>query len=337
MSKSCCHEPGQPDWKRSRTLWSIVALAIIWVASTSLPGLEVFRGVLEHDFDVMFWPLLAGLVVGGSVDAFIPSSWIMAILSGKRKRNLIYSVGFGFLMSSCSHGLLAIAMQLYKKGASRAAVISFLLASPWANLAMTFLLIGFFKFWGIVIILGAIVIAFITGFVFQKIDQRGVLGPALEMAHQEMISVSGWWSDLRAKSFFAHVRGVARGTLNLSEMVLPWIALGVFLAAVSATVVPQEWFKSYLGPDLRGLFATLGLASVIEVCSEGMSFLAFELYKQTGAMGNAALFLMAGVATDLTEISLIWKNLGWKSAALMMVIAIPQIVLLGWLINLATT
>lgn len=312
-------------------------MGVIWVASTSLPGLEVFRGVLEHDFDVMLWPLLAGLIVGGAVDAWIPSSWIMAILSGKRKRNLIYSVGFGFLMSSCSHGLLAIAMQLYKKGASRASVISFLLASPWANLAMTFLLIGFFKFWGIVIIVGAIVIAFITGFVFQKIDQRGVLGPALEIAEQEMISVSSWWRDLRAKSFFAHIRGIARGTLNLSEMVLPWIALGVFLAAVSATVVPQEWFKSYLGPDLRGLFATLGLASVIEVCSEGMSFLAFELYKQTGAMGNAALFLMAGVATDLTEISLIWKNLGWKSAALMMVIAIPQIVLLGWLINLATT
>ncbi len=83
--------------------------------------------------------------------------------------------------------------------------------------------------------------------------------------------------------------------------------------------------------------ATLGLATVIEVCSEGMSFLAFEIYKQTGALGNAAVFLMAGVATDLTEVSLIWKNLGWKSAALMILIAVPQIIFLGWVINLATT
>jgi len=39
----------------------------------------------------------------------------------------------------------------------------------------------------------------------------------------------------------------------------------------------------------------------------------------------------------LTEITLMWKNLGWKSAVLMMLIAIPQIVFLGWAINLATT
>lgn len=337
MSKSCCHEPQQSGWTKSKALWSIVALGVIWVVSTSFSGLVAFRGVLEHDFQVMLLPLIAGLVVGGAVDAFIPSSWIMAILSGKRKRNLIYSVGLGFLMSSCSHGLLAIAMQLYKKGASRAAVVSFLLASPWANLAMTFLLIGFFKIWGIVIVFAAIFIALITGFIFQKIDQRGLLGISEERAAQEMISATNWWRNLREKNFWVHLRGIARGTLNLSEMVLPWIALGVFLAALSATLVPQEWFKSYLGPDLRGLFATLGLASVIEVCSEGMSFLAFELYKQTGAMGNAALFLMAGVATDLTEISLIWKNLGWKSAVLMMAIAIPQIVFLGWIINQVAT
>ena len=237
-------------------------------------------------------------------------------------------------MSSCSHGLLAIAMQLYKKGASRASIISFLLASPWANLAMTFLLIGFFKTWGVMIICAAIVIALITGFIFQRVENAGLLGPIQESALSERVSVSNWWQGLRAQSFGRHIVNIWKGTLQLSEMILPWIVLGIFLAAISTTLIPQSWFKSYLGPDLRGLFATLGLASVIEVCSEGMSFLAFELYKQTGALGNACVFLMAGVATDFTEISLIWKNLGWKSAVLMIIICLPQIMFVGYLMNL---
>ena len=47
-------------------------------------------------------------------------------------------------MSACSHGILAISMQLYKKGASIPSVITFLLASPWANFPVTILLFGFF-------------------------------------------------------------------------------------------------------------------------------------------------------------------------------------------------
>jgi uncharacterized membrane protein YraQ (UPF0718 family) len=47
-------------------------------------------------------------------------------------------------MSVCNHGILAIAMQLHKKGASTPAVIAFLLASPWANFPLTLMLIGFF-------------------------------------------------------------------------------------------------------------------------------------------------------------------------------------------------
>ncbi len=144
MNKSCCEAAPSWEWKRSKALMSLFFLAAAWAVSVAWLPLAKFRGVLEHDFQVMFWPLLAGLAVGGAVEAFIPSAWIMNLLSGKRRRSLIYSVGLGFLMSSCSHGLLAIAMQLYKKGASRASVISFLLASPWANLAMTFLLVGFF-------------------------------------------------------------------------------------------------------------------------------------------------------------------------------------------------
>jgi uncharacterized membrane protein YraQ (UPF0718 family) len=79
---------------------------------------------------------------------------------------------------------------------------------------------------------------------------------------------------------------------------------------------------------------TILVATIFEICSEGTSPLAFEIYKQTGAFGNAFAFLMGGVVTDYTEVGLIWINLGKKTALWMLAITLPQVILLGWIFNL---
>ena len=82
------------------------------------------------------------------------------------------------------------------------------------------------------------------------------------------------------------------------------------------------------------MIVVLVLATLIEVCSEGSSPMAFEIFKQTGAFGNSFIFLMAGVATDYTEIGLIWSNIGEKAARWLPVITVPQVLILGYLFNL---
>jgi len=62
--------------------------------------------------------------------------------------------------------------------------------------------------------------------------------------------------------------------------------------------------------------------------------MAFEIFKQTGAFGSSYVFLMAGVATDYTEIGLIWSNIGRRAAIFLPVITVPQIMLPGYLFNL---
>jgi hypothetical protein len=117
-------------------------------------------------------------------------------------------------------------------------------------------------------------------------------------------------------------------------MVVWWILIGMILASFARAFVPTEIFHQFLGPTLLGLFITLIIATIIEVCSEGSSPLAFELYNQTGAFGNSFVFLMAGVATDYTEIGLIWSNIGKKAAIWLPIVTVPQIVLVGILFNI---
>ena len=56
---------------------------------------------------------------------------------------------------------------------SPSSVIAFLMASPWANLPLTIILIGFFGLnRALFIILAAIIIALITGYIYQVLESK---------------------------------------------------------------------------------------------------------------------------------------------------------------------
>ena len=121
-------------------------------------------------------------------------------------------------------------------------------------------------------------------------------------------------------------------------MVLRWILLGVLIASAVRAFVPADAFATYFGPTLAGLGATVLAATVIEVCSEGSTPIAADLLTRAGAPGNGFAFLMGGVATDYTEVLVLRETTrSWKIALFLPLVTLPQILLLGWLINVAGT
>ena len=119
-------------------------------------------------------------------------------------------------------------------------------------------------------------------------------------------------------------------------MMLWWLIIDMLMASFARAYIPQDLFQTYMGPGILGLVVTLTFATIIEVCSEGTSPLAFEIFSKTGAFGNRFLFLMAGVSTDYTEIGLIWHNIGMKAALFLPLITVPQILILGYIFNIIT-
>ena len=286
-----------------------------------------------------------GFLLGGVIDYFIPKEYIKKYLSRHRKRTILYAIVFGFFMSACSHGILAIAIELYKKGANTSAVIAFLLASPWANLPITFLLFGFFGTKAIFLIISALIIATITGFIFLKLEKRGLV----ECSHCKMgedkpvltdfsiiKDIKRRWKDFdfTSKNISGAFIGTMKGSWALTKMLMWWLLIGMIVASFAHAYIQPEYFMTYMGPTLLGLGVTLLIATIIEVCSEGSAPLAFEIYNQTGAFGNSFTFLMAGVVSDATEIGLIWHNIGRRAAIMLPIITIPQVIILAFLFNL---
>ena len=342
---TCCHPPEahgkKKPWFQNLLFLSVLATLLLLGASFIFPFLESFRHSLLGYLKMMGRPVALGFLAGGLVDYFVPGEYVSKILASRNKRTVFYAAGLGFLMSACSHGILALSMELHKKGASGPAVVSFLLASPWANLPITFLLIGFFGWRGALIILTALVVAVITGLIFQGLDRKGWIE-----RNQNTIAVDSAFSIRRdiAKrlreitfsfsGFIRMIQGIGRGMAGLAQMVLGWVLVGILLASFAGAFIPPHIFHRFFGPTFTGLLVTMALATLLEVCSEGTSPLAFEIYKQTGAFGNAFAFLMGGVVTDYTEIGLVWINLGKRTALWMLAVTLPQVLLLGWLFNL---
>jgi len=341
---SCAVKKEIPFYKQKLfivTFFSIFVATISYFHPITRPFFNAFVDYLK----MIWWAILLGFLIGGIIDYFIPRKYIEKYLSRHRKRTIIYSIIFGFLMSACSHGILAISMELYKKGASTSSVISFLLASPWANLPITVLLFGFFGTKAIFIVLSAIIIAFTTGLIYQFLERKNMVecDKCIIGEDKSIHSNFSIRKDIKKrieeynfsrKNNLKALIGTLRGSWSLTKMVMWWLIIGMLMAAFAKAYIPQDLFQQYMGPTLLGLAITLFFATIIEVCSEGSAPLAFEIFQKTGAFGNSFTFLMAGVATDYTEIGLIWHNIGKKAAIWLPIITVPQVLFLAYIFNI---
>ncbi len=337
VTHACC-EP--KPWHRKRVWWVVGGSVLFGIVSLGILPLRPFAGAFWDYVQKIGWAVGVGLLLGGLIERYVPREYISRLLAQRRKRTVLYATGLGLLASACSHGILALSMELHKKGASGPAVISFLLASPWSSLPVTLLLLGLFGGKGFLIVLAALAVALTTGLIFQRLEQKGWIEKNKQTAaFDPSFKIQ---ADLRRRirsyrwtpqQFKADLVQVGRGTVELAEMVLGWVTFGVVLASLAQAYIPEHLFRSYLGPDFIGLVLTLAVATILEVCSEGTAPLAFEIYRQTGAFGNSFVFLTAGVITDYTEIGLVWSNLGRKTALWMIAVGVPQILILGYLFN----
>jgi uncharacterized membrane protein YraQ (UPF0718 family) len=148
-----------------------------------------------------------------------------------------------------------------------------------------------------------------------------------------------FWKELRSglrstKYDTAFFISLVQEGFSESRMILRWIFFGTVMAALLRAAFTPEQFGTWFGPTLAGLALTLVATTVIEVCSEGSSPIAADLVNRAHAPGNGFTFLMAGVATDYTEILSIRERTGsWMVALFLPLLTVPQVLVLGLILN----
>lgn len=344
---SCCetipdkHGKPRPDWLLRGTLTIIVMGLMIHFAGVHWLYLHDFGHAIAELAGVMWWGIAAGIIAVGVMQR-VPKAYFNKILGrGDTFGGLLRAAAAGVLLDLCSHGVLMVGAKLYERGASLAQVMTFLIASPWNSISLTFILIALVGWeWTLIFILGSVVIALLTGLLYIMLVRRGAL-PANPHA---ATATDDDDFDIKA-DFKARMKGfkftrrfaaeVLRDGFIEGRMVMRWLFFGMILAALIRAFVPTDFLVQYFGPTMMGLLLTLLATTIIEVCSEGSTPVGAELVTRAGAPGNGFTFLMAGVSTDYTEMLVLREaTKSWKIAFSLPLLTVPQVLVLGYIMNM---
>ncbi|MFW2422543.1 MAG: permease [Porticoccaceae bacterium] len=305
----------------------------MWLATAS-------SGIYEL-MNTMWWGLLMAIFFVGLLER-LPRELIMGLLGqGGSLVGICRATFAGVLLDLCSHGILMVGTKLYQRGASLGQLMAFLIASPWNSLSLTIVLIALIGWgWTLLFIAASMLIGIVSGLLFDRLVAAGKLPqnpntlalPSVQQSSVKALFAEAWQNS--EKSWKGLVALLVDG-LRGSKMVFRWLFFGLLLAVAVRALVPLESYQMWFGPTLAGLFATLLAATIIEVCSEGSTPIAADIVTRAAAPGNGFTFLMAGVATDYTEIMVLRDLTGsWKIALFLPLITLPQVVLIGALMNL---
>lgn len=346
-ASSCC-EPSQKgfsiDWILSGSIVFVVATYSLYLVNftnleLSLPNwLETMASTSFEMFNAMWWGLLLGIVLVGWLNR-IPREVIISVLGkGHTKQGIVRATLAGVALDLCNHGILMVAMKLYERGASLGQVMAFLIASPWNSFTLTLILIGLIGLkLTLLFIVFSMLIAWLSGIIFDQFEMKGIVPDNPNKTDLP----DNYKLKNEIKHLFKHAdhsanayKKMLKDGFNGSKMVMRWIFFGVVMVALLRAFVPMDVFETWFGATTAGLALTLLAATIIEVCSEGSTPIAADLVTRAGAPGNAFTFLMAGASTDYTEIMAIKDTMkSWKIALVLPLVTVPQILLIGWLLN----
>ncbi len=349
---SCCPPEPQPDCcelKKSRPdylLWgSMVGIIVFYglrLALSSTTQLPLWVGVISETvfelMNVMWWSLVLAFFFVGILHK-IPREFINSVLgNGESFKGVLRATLAGLLLDLCNHGILLIGMKLYERGASLAQVVAFLVSSPWNSFSLTLILFALIGIeWTVGFIVLSMVIALLSGFIFQILVRRGAL---IKNPHQtDLPKEFRFWQETRGGISSTKFNGkwfreVLKEGVVGSKMVLRWILFGVLLAGAVRAFVSLEDFQTYFGASIAGLGLTVVFATILEICSEGSTPIAADLVNRAGAPGNGFAFLMTGASTDYTEIMALKETTGsWKISLFLPLVTVPQVLLVSWVLN----
>jgi uncharacterized membrane protein YraQ (UPF0718 family) len=296
-------------------------------------------GVFEL-MNTMALGVLIGVIMVGIL-SYIPRELVTkAMGTDTGLKGILRATAAGVLLDLCSHGILMVGAKLYERGVSTGQVMAFLIASPWNSLSLTIILVALIGLqWTLLFIALSMLIAVVSGVIFDRLVASAVLPnnpnkaplpddfkfwPALKQTTQQL--------DFSLNNTLTFITTALRE----SKIVIRWLLIGVLIAAAIRTFVPEDYFADYFGPSLLGLGLTILAATIIEVCSEGSTPIAADIFNRAGAPGNSFSFLMAGVSTDYTEIMVLKERTkSWKLALFLPLVTLPQIIILAIILNLA--
>lgn len=268
--------------------------------------------------------LLLGFLLAGLMHAFIPGRFYAKYLAAGSFRSVVGAALLGIPLPLCSCGVIPTAMSLRKEGASRGAVVSFLIATPQTgvdSIIATYGLMG----WPFAVVrpIAALVTALFGGGVAAVTEQK-----------EAQVQAPAPLAEGSARGLAARLRAaLSYGFVTMMQDIGRWLVLGLLVAALITVCVPAEWFTAFDGNTWASMLLVLCIAIPMYVCATGSIPIAVALMLKGLTPGAALVLLMAGPACNLASILVVRKVLGLRTMGVYLASIIAGAITAGCIID----
>ena len=205
-------------------------------------------------------------------------------------------------------------MSLQKQGANKGATTAFLISTPESgvdSIAVTYALLD--PVMTVARPAAALVTATAAG-VAQNVLDRGE--ETTPMEPDRSCPVDGCCDGTfcsteeheRHHTFGEKIRaGITYAVTDVWGDMAGWFLIGLLLAGLITSVVPEAWFSSYLGGGLPSMLIMLAVGIPLYICATASTPIAAALILKGVSPGAALVFLLAGPATNVTSLTVLLK------------------------------
>jgi uncharacterized membrane protein YraQ (UPF0718 family) len=280
--------------------------------------------------------LLLGFLMAGLLSQLIPNAWIARHLGGNRFTSVLKAAFFGVPIPICSCGVIPLAATLRKQGASKGATTGFLIATPQTgadSISVNYALLG--PVFAIVTPICAFVGGLTGGFLVDATRPRGEddgmdgapasdtktascceSKPAAATACCDGSADSAPTDDRPIGFYNRALAALEHGFVTMPKDIARPILIGLFIAALMGTLLPDDFFANVLGSGLGAMIIVMLAAMPMYACSTGSIPIAAMLIAKGVSPGVALVFLLAGPAINAATMTTVYKTLGLRCAAI---------------------
>jgi HflK protein len=319
--------------------------------------------------------VLIGFALAGVIHVVGIGGWLMRVIRRRDARAVGMAAVAGVPLPLCSCGVLPAGAALRRQGASKGAVVSFLISTPETSVPSMFITYGLLgPLMTIVRPVAAFVTAVTAGLLVNVFDREEVTPDAgerttgadektggacchedsgaapeegacceetpkdsgcchtasneapssgesccaTEASAERAAARESWWK--RAYSF---------AFVELFDDIVGWLVLGIVLAGVIQAVAPGFVFEALFGGRWRAMLIMLVIGIPLYVCATASTPVAAALILRGVSPGAALVFLLAGPATNIGSIGVLWRELGKRSVVIYLGAVAAVSVLMG--------
>ena len=271
--------------------------------------------------------LLLGLLIAGLMKSWVPTK-ILSNHLGEGKLAIVKAAIIGAPLPLCSCGVIPVATELRRSGASAPATASFLVATPETgvdSVSVSYALLG--PVFAIYRPITAIFSAIITGLLVSTIKKEQIPIPQVApdnikscCASKKKIEEEIKPSCCASKSADENARktnnfiskttsGIHYAATKLIDDLVIWLLVGLIFATLVKTFLPESFLMSS-GSGVPAMLIMIAISIPMYICATASTPVAAGFILAGISPGTALVFMMAGPATNISTLGVIKNEMG---------------------------